>query len=49
MSKRSPVAIFLAAATIMATAAISNNVNAAFNLEKALAFEIKPKNWWADG
>ena len=28
MSKRSPVAIFLAASTIMASAAISNNVNA---------------------
>ncbi len=28
MSKRSPVAIFLAASTLMATTAISNNVNA---------------------
>ena len=24
-------------------------LNAAFNLENALAFESKPKNWWADG
>ena len=24
-------------------------LNAAFKLESALAFESKPKNWWADG